>query len=110
MKVCRKASERGFCFFFSQPHLQHMEVPGLEVEMELQLPAYPTATLDLSRILSLHHSPRQCGILTPLSKASDRTHNLADTMLGSQAAEPQQERPKGHFRAKGNLPGLKMRC
>ena len=32
-----------FSFFFLQPHLQHMEVPGLGVELELQLPAYTTA-------------------------------------------------------------------
>ena len=31
-------------FFFLGPHLLHMEVPGLEVESELQLLAYTTAT------------------------------------------------------------------
>ena len=30
-------------FFFSGPHLQHMEVPRLGVKSELQLPAYSTA-------------------------------------------------------------------
>ena len=30
-----------FCFL--GPHLWHMEVPGLEVESEIQLPAYTTA-------------------------------------------------------------------
>ena len=30
--------------FFLQPHLWHMEVPGLGVDLELQLPAYATAT------------------------------------------------------------------
>ena len=33
-----------FFSFFLQLHLQHMEVPGLEVKSELQLPAYTTAT------------------------------------------------------------------
>ena len=33
-----------FFFFFLRPHLQHMEVPRLGVELELQLPAYPAAT------------------------------------------------------------------
>ena len=33
-----------FYFFFLGPHLQHMEVPGLGVKLELQLPAYTTAT------------------------------------------------------------------
>ena len=31
-------------FVFLGPHLQHMEVPRLEAELELQLPAYATAT------------------------------------------------------------------
>ena len=31
-------------FFFSQPHLQHMDITGLGVKSELQLPTYGTAT------------------------------------------------------------------
>ena len=31
-------------FFFLGPHLWHMEVPRLGVKLELQLPAYTTAT------------------------------------------------------------------
>ena len=40
------------------PHPQHMEVPRLEIKLELQLPAYMTATPmpDLSHICDLHHS------------------------------------------------------
>ena len=51
-------------------HLWHMEVPGLGIELELQLPAYTTATaiLDLSHIYDLCHTLRQCHILNPLSK------------------------------------------
>ena len=30
-------------FFFLRPHLQHMEDPGLGVELEVQLPAFTTA-------------------------------------------------------------------
>ena len=45
------------------PHLQHVEVPRLGVQSELQLPAYTTATAtwDPSRLYDLHHSsqPRQ---------------------------------------------------
>ena len=50
-----------------------MEVPGLGVELELQLKAYATATLtqDLSRICDLHHSMWQRWILNPLSQARD---------------------------------------
>ena len=33
-----------FVFCFLGPHPWHMEVPRLEVELELQLPAYTTAT------------------------------------------------------------------
>ena len=57
-----------------------MEVPGLGVKLELQLPAYTTATAtpDPSHIFDLHHSSRQCQILNPLSKARDQTRNLKD--------------------------------
>ena len=52
-------------FFFSGPHLQHMEVPRLGVKLEPQLLAYPTATIrpDPSRSYDLHW------ILTPLSES-----------------------------------------
>ena len=39
----------------------------------------------------LHHSPQQCWILNPLSKATDWTWILMDTMSCSQPTEPQQE-------------------
>ena len=63
---------------FSGPHPQHMEVPGLGDESELQLSAYTTATAtpDPSLICSLHHSLWQCWILNPMSKARDRTRIL----------------------------------
>ena len=52
-----------------------MEVPGLGVELELQLPVYTTAiaTLDLSHMYNLCPSLQQRQILNPLSKARDRT-------------------------------------
>ena len=55
-----------------------MEVPRLEVKLELRLPAYATATAvqDLSHVCDLHHSLRQRRILNPLSEARDQTHNL----------------------------------
>ena len=45
-------------FVFSGLHLQHMEVPRLGVQLELQLSAYTTvtATPDLSHIGHLYHS------------------------------------------------------
>ena len=65
-------------FVFLGPHPQHMEVPRLGVESELQLPAYAigTAMQDQSHVYDLHHSSRQRRIPNPLSKARDRTHNL----------------------------------
>ena len=58
-----------------------MDVPGLEVKSELQLPAYATATAtwDLSCICNLHHSSRQCGILDSLNEARNQTLILMDT-------------------------------
>ena len=60
-----------FSFVFLGPYLQHMEVPKLGVESELQLQAYATATEmpDLTHICDLHHSSWQLQILHPLSKA-----------------------------------------
>ena len=71
-----------FClvFAFLGRYSRRMEVPRLGVELELQLPAYTTATAmpDPSRSCNLHHSSQQCWILNPLSKAGDRTCILMD--------------------------------
>ena len=68
-----------FVLFFSVLHLQHMEVPRLGGQSELQMPVCATATWDLSHICNLHHSSQQCWILNPLSKARDGTCVLMDT-------------------------------
>ena len=70
-----------FFFCFLGLHLQHVEVPRLGVELELQLPAYTraTATRDLNHVCDLYHSSRQHQILNPLIKARNRTHILMDT-------------------------------
>ena len=62
-------------FVFLGPHTQHMEVPRLGVKLELQLPAYTTATAtpDLSHVFNLHSSSWQHQILNPLIKARDQT-------------------------------------
>ena len=64
-----------FFFFVLGLYLQHMEVFRLEVESELQPPAYTTATAtpDPSCISDLHHSLGQHRILNPLSEAKDQT-------------------------------------
>ena len=61
-------------------HPRHMEVPGLGVELELQLPAYTTATatLDPSCVFNLHHSSWQHRILNLLIEAGDLTRILMD--------------------------------
>ena len=53
-----------------------MEVPRLGVELELQMPAYTTAsaTPDPSYI------PGHAGSFNPLSEARDQTHILMDTV------------------------------
>ena len=65
-------------FFWGGLHMQHMEVPRLGVELEIQLPAYTIATAmpDLSCICNLHHSSGQRWILNPLSEARARTLNI----------------------------------
>ena len=65
--------------------MQHMEVPRLEVELELQLLTYTIATAmwGLSCIGNLDHSSWQRRILNPLSEARDHTHILMDSMSGS---------------------------
>ena len=68
-----------FSFSFLGPYPWHMEFPRLGVELELQLQAYTTPTLDLSLIFDLHHNLWQCQILNPLSVARDQTHILMDT-------------------------------
>ena len=49
-------------FFFLEPYLQLMEVPGLGVKLDLQLLTYTTATAtpDSSCICNLHHGSQQC--------------------------------------------------
>ena len=59
----------------------YADVPRLEVESELQLLTYPTAT-DLSHICDLHCSLGQCWILNPPSKARDQTLTLMDIRWG----------------------------
>ena len=53
-----------------------MEVSRLGVKLELELPAYTTATAtpDPSHMCDLCCSLWQCWILNPMSKARDRTH------------------------------------
>ena len=56
-------------------YLQHMQVPGLGVESELQLWAYTTVKemTDLSHTCNLYHSSLQPWILNLLRKARDQT-------------------------------------
>ena len=58
-----------------------MKVPRLEVELELQLLAYTTATAttDGNYVCDLHHSSWQPQILNPLSRARAQTYILMYT-------------------------------
>ena len=73
---------RFFFFFFLGPPLGHMEVPGLGVKSELQLPVYTTAkaTSDLSCIWDLRLNMPHRQMLNPLCMAWDWTPIL----MGSQ--------------------------
>ena len=81
--------------FFLWPHLQHMEIPGLGVELGLQLPTYATATAmatsDPSHLCDPHHNLQHCQILNPMRQGQGLNFILKDTMSGSQPAKPQQE-------------------
>ena len=57
-----------------------MEVPRLGVKLELQLPAYATATemWDLSHVYDLRHTSWRQRILNPLSEARDGTLIIMD--------------------------------
>ena len=84
MKITHLPILRGFSnyyFFLFWRHLQHVEVPELGVESELQLLAYTaaTATSDWSHVFNLHSSYRPPWIPHPLSKARDQTRILTDT-------------------------------
>ena len=70
-----------FSCFLGLP-IWHMEVPRLGVfKLELQLPAYATATAaqDLGCVWDLRHSSHQCQILNPLTEVRVWTHILMDT-------------------------------
>ena len=85
-----------FSFFFLGLHLQHMEVPRLGVELELQLLTYTTAaaTTYPSHICDLHHSLWQCQILNSLNEARDQTCILMDT---SWILNPLRHNRNSHF-------------
>ena len=70
-----------FFFFFPGPCVWHMEFPRLGVKLELQLPAYitATATLDPSWVFDLQLGSGPCRILNPPSEPRDRTCILMDT-------------------------------
>ena len=78
--------------FFTGLHLWHMEVPGLEVESEMQQQAYTTATaiLDLTASVTYTIAHGNTGSLNPLSKTRDPTHILMDTSWVV-STEPQGE-------------------
>ena len=70
-----------FCVCLLGLHPQHMEVPRLGVELELQLLAYATATAtrDPSCIYDPHCSSRHCQIPDPLRDARDQNRILMDS-------------------------------
>ena len=87
-----------FIYLFLGPHPQHMVVPRLEVESELQLLAYTTATTtrDLSHVCDLHYSSWPCWILNPWERPG--IGPVSSWMLVRfVSAEPRQEHLKMHL-------------
>ena len=72
-----------FFFSFLRQYLRHIEVPRLQVTLDLKLQAYATATAtpDPSCLCDLQHSSWQHWILNPLSETKDQNHTLKDTSL-----------------------------
>ena len=70
-----------------------MEVPGLGVESELQLPAAAKAMPDPSCTCVLTPKLAATLILNPLSEARDQIHML----MGLLTTEPRRELPKIFF-------------
>ena len=62
-----KEDKTELIYLFIWSHLWRMEVPKLEVELELQLLAYPTAT-------AMQDPSRICDLPAALSKAKSLTH------------------------------------
>ena len=73
------------CLFLGGAHLWYMEIPGLGVESELQLPAYTTATAT--------PDPSQHWILNPLREARMEP-TFSWILVGLVTAEPLWE-PQG---------------
>ena len=73
-------------FFLLGLHPWHMEVPRLEVESELQLLAYTTATAtqDLSCACDLYRSSQQHQVPNPLKETRDWTRILMDSSWTTQ--------------------------
>ena len=72
--------------------MRHVQVPRLGVQLELQLPAYTTATQDWSHVYDLHHSSGQRRILNPLREARESNPCPHGYLLGLPMAEPPWER------------------
>ena len=72
-----------------------MKVPRLGAELELQLPAYATATAmqDPSHVCALHHSSQQRQILNPLSGPGIETAS-SWILIGFISTEPRWELPE----------------
>ena len=68
-----------FVFLHFGLHPQHMEVPGLGVESELQKPATATVTLNPSHICDLCLNLQQGRTFNPQSEAKNPTHILLGT-------------------------------
>ena len=87
-----------FSFFFLRVHLQHMEIPRLEVESGLQLLAYVTAMLELKHICNLHSSLWQRQIGYPTEQGRELNLHPHGYCVGFVTHWAQWELPKEQFK------------
>ena len=89
-----------FVFYFLGLHPQHMEVPRLGVESELQPLAYATATATwgLSCICNLHHSSGQLGCPTHLVRPGIKP-KTSWILVGFISTAPQWKLPTLDFKS-----------
>ena len=88
-----------------------MGVPRLGVELELQLPAYTTATamLDLSYVCDLHHSSRHCGIFNLLSEVPYASR-LQIQQVSMRMQVQSQASMRMQVQSQASLSGLRIWC
>ena len=84
-----------FIYLFLGPHLQHMEVPRLGVQLELQLPAYPKPQQGWNWVRSAIYNTAHCNARSLTHWAGPGVELESSWILvGWVSAEPRRELPQ----------------